>query len=1501
MRLLLLPILRFLLLALPIHAGMAQGSTRPNILLILADDLGFSDLGCYGGEIATPHLDALAQGGLRFTQFYNTGRCWPSRASILTGYYAQQVRRDTVAGMPSGTAGSRPPWAPLLSELLRPLGYRSYHSGKWHLDGKPLQNGFDHSYSLNDHDRYFAPRFHTEDDVALPAVSPGSGFYTTTAIADHAIRCLKEHAARYPEKPFFEFLAFTAPHFPVQAPQEDIARYRNRYGLGWDALREVRWKRMQALGLGGSVLSPIERQLGPPYAFPQAIAQLGANEVDRPLPWTELNATQRRFQADKMAVHAAMVDRMDREIGRVLDQIRAMGVLDNTLILFLSDNGASAEMMVRGDGHDPDAQCGTGATFLSIGPGWSSMANTPFRRHKTWVHEGGISTPLILHWPQGIHARGELRHTPGHVVDLVPTLILAAGSALPKSWNGRPVPTPPGTILQPQFHADEPMPTRTLWWQHEGNRALRKGDWKIVASGHENPWELYDLRQDRSEGNNLAPSHPDRVRELAMEWNRQTTLNTELAQKDAPSPYEGWRHSGSIYINTTTNGAALPAQESVEDFPLLIRLHQEFFHFEQASPEGADIRFSTPTGKPLPYEIEQWDPRQGIASIWVRIPRIQGNARQEIRLHWGNPGARSESSSVAVFNRSNDFLGVWHMTDAGKDAVETLDLKDSGTVSGTGVIGLGRHFQGGVGLSSRDQITPYPGGSSEHTIQAWVRAEKPNTTLLGWGREEAQGKVVMQLRSPPHVNMDCYFSDGNVAGKSKVPLGEWVHIVHTYQKGDSRVYVNGVLDGQASHRAAVLSIKTPTRLWLGGWYDQYDFAGDLDEVQISKGVRSPAWIALQYENQKPLQTLVGPLISSGSELSVSPSKITVSEGKSVTITAKADGAEKLYWSLLEDGSETRVATDRLQFVFQAGRVTSTQQRSLRLRAVYPDGPHILDIPITVEEDIPEPIFTLHGPKTWDGRTPLELFPRMVNGAAMTAKGVGSWQCNWSLEGPAVIRRSEGNRLILQRSQGSGILTIRAKVHNGGAPTMATTTIRVVEPKHDPWLQRIPTPEEHPEDNQFYARDPNNSGTLIWNGTIQESAESVFVRVYAADRLYQTLKAKLGSDGRFHFKVRIQPGLIPYRAEWGVLSRGQERVLNTATNLVCGDAYIIQGQSNAVATDWGEGEATFHSPWIRTFGSMSSAPDTRVRWGEAVPRGRGNEDFQIGYWGMELARRLVEQHQIPICILNGAVGGTRIDQHQRDEHHPTNAETIYGRLLWRVQEGRLTHGIRAIFWHQGENDQGADGPTGQFGWETYRHYFIDLAGAWKRDYPNLQHYYLFQIWPKACAMGTDGSDNRLREVQRLLPTAFSNMSLMSTLGIQPPGGCHYPAAGYAELARLITPLVQRDHYGVRFSKSITPPNLLRLEFIDGKRDRIRMTFDQAVHWDDSLGSQFHLEGHPERIVSGVATGSTVVLRLSLPTQAKKLTYVDGASWSQDRLLRGENGIAALSFCEVPILP
>lgn len=537
-----------------IPASAAESRSVPNIVFILADDLGFSDAGCYGGEIETPNLDRLAAGGVRFTQFYNTARCWPTRSALMTGYYAQQIHMDP-------PKGRLPAWARLMPHYLKPLGYRCYHSGKWHVPGAPkpvAHGGFDHSYGVEDHNRYFAPQKHTEDDQPLAPIKPGSDFYLTTFIADHAIKCLKEHAEKYPARPFFQYLAFTAPHFPLQARADDIARYRDRYLRGWDAIRNDRYQRQRKMGLLDCALSPRDPHTVPDWnlSAEELAKQIGPGEAARAVAWNELSEEQRRFQAAKMAIHAAMIDRMDREIGRVLAQVKAMGDLDNTIVFFASDNGASAEQMVRGDGHAPTAAPGSARTFLCLGPGWSTVANTPLRLHKSWVHEGGISTPLIVNWPKGIAARGELRHAVGHVIDLVPTLLELAGGRASPTWNGASAPPLPGHSLVPALAGDVPIARDFLFFSHIDNHALRMGDWKLVATRADpSAWQLFDLKQDRSETVDLAARQPDRVRQMAAQWQQldaqfRRQSGVDLLPKEKPRKGKAKPQAGKQTSNT---------------------------------------------------------------------------------------------------------------------------------------------------------------------------------------------------------------------------------------------------------------------------------------------------------------------------------------------------------------------------------------------------------------------------------------------------------------------------------------------------------------------------------------------------------------------------------------------------------------------------------------------------------------------------------------------------------------------------------------------------------------------------------------------------------------------------------------------------------------------------------------------------------------------------------------------------------------------------------------
>lgn len=487
----------------------SNGLGHPNVLLILMDDMGFSDPGCFGGEIETPHLNKLAQNGLRFTQCYNTGRCWPTRSATLTGYYAPQIAMDPPA------EGYRPSWQREIPHYLKAMGYRSYHSGKWHVNNvkDPTKDGgFDISWGYDiEQFNHFFTKTH-------------GGKFSATAITDHALDCLRDHEANHQGTPFFHYLAYTTPHFPVQAEQADIDKYCDRYLEGWDACRQARWERLKSMGIVNCNLSAREDDLKAPWWKEEYGECYGDGEIPYAKAWESLTQTQKRFQATKMAIHAAMVDRTDREIGRVLDKLRTMGVFDNTLIFFLSDNGASAEVMIRGGGHDPAAPAGSGATHLCLGPGWSCAANSPFRRHKIWVHEGGIATPLIVHWPKGIQAQGELRHDLCHVVDFLPTIMDAAGVPKKEILQAPGAPALPGISLVPAFGKDQATTRDHVFLNHSGNRALRRGDWKVVRGSNKpggapsDPWALYHLATDRCEMIDLAQTEPTKLREMVTRW-----------------------------------------------------------------------------------------------------------------------------------------------------------------------------------------------------------------------------------------------------------------------------------------------------------------------------------------------------------------------------------------------------------------------------------------------------------------------------------------------------------------------------------------------------------------------------------------------------------------------------------------------------------------------------------------------------------------------------------------------------------------------------------------------------------------------------------------------------------------------------------------------------------------------------------------------------------------------------------------------------------------------
>lgn len=514
----------------------AAPAKKPNFLVILADDMGYSNAGCYGGEVDTPNLDRLAAGGLRFTQAYSTARCGPSRGCLLTGYYAQQAASD---GM---TPGNTPSYVKFIPDHLNPLGYRTYHSGKWHIKFVTGEGGvgFHHSYTMLDENRYFTQNVHALDGELLP--KPGEGYYSTTAIADYGIRFLKEHAREHADKPFFLYLAPHCPHFPLHALPEDIEKYKDRFAEGWDVIRERKWKRMRGMGIVNCGLAPLEPNMWTHWNTPdeELLKKIGPGEVSRAVPWSTLTAEQKKFQRAKMAIHAAMISRMDLEIGKVLAQLRAMNAERDTVILFLSDNGASSEQLIRGDGHDSAAPLGSARTFLGIGPGWSSCSNTPFRLHKSWVNEGGIASPLIVHWPGGIKDNNKLRHDPCHFVDVLPTLVDLAGGK-PDTQGGPPL---PGRSIAPAFHKDGAAPHDYIYFNHNHNRALRVGDWKLIATGDDGPWELYDMGKDRCEQHDVAKAQPERAKQMAASWKAHDEEYVRVRESSPPTTKKRMQRGG---------------------------------------------------------------------------------------------------------------------------------------------------------------------------------------------------------------------------------------------------------------------------------------------------------------------------------------------------------------------------------------------------------------------------------------------------------------------------------------------------------------------------------------------------------------------------------------------------------------------------------------------------------------------------------------------------------------------------------------------------------------------------------------------------------------------------------------------------------------------------------------------------------------------------------------------------------------------------------------------
>lgn len=498
--------------ALPrILPGQQKDSAkRPNIIVIMADDMGFSDLGCYGSEISTPNLDRLAAGGMRFTQFYNTGRCCPTRAALLTGLYSHQAGVGEMTadrGLP-GYRGHLNDRCVTIAEALGQSGYHTLMSGKWHVGDKrphwPVDRGFEKYFGLLEGASNY---FHSDKKMAIddqPYKPKGDDFYMTDAITDHAVDYINEYTRK--ADPFFLYVAYTAPHYPLHAWPKDITRYKGKYMAGWDALRRQRYEKMIQMGL-----------IEPKWPL--------SPRDERSPAWDDVK--NKEAEDLKMAVYAAQIDRMDQGIGKIMDKLQAAGELENTLILFLCDNGGCAEKRNSGS---PDAPLGSEESYLSYGLPWAAVSNTPFRLYKQRVHEGGIASPLIACWPNTIRP-GQITHQPGHVMDIMATCLDIANAKYPETFKGREITPLEGISLLPAFQGRAEEGHDALYWEHMGNRAVRQGKWKLVALDGER-WELYDMEADRSELTDLSIDQPEKAAELVDLYNRWAERCGVLTQKE---------------------------------------------------------------------------------------------------------------------------------------------------------------------------------------------------------------------------------------------------------------------------------------------------------------------------------------------------------------------------------------------------------------------------------------------------------------------------------------------------------------------------------------------------------------------------------------------------------------------------------------------------------------------------------------------------------------------------------------------------------------------------------------------------------------------------------------------------------------------------------------------------------------------------------------------------------------------------------------------------------
>lgn len=551
---------------------LTEKAENPNFILIMSDDMGYSDISCYGSEIETPVLDNLAANGLRFSQFYNTARCCPTRASLLTGLYPAQTGMGFMTGNENepGYEGEIGEQCVTIAEVLKPAGYRTYMTGKWHVSRNlddvdslkynwPLQRGFEKFYgTIIGAGSLWDPWTLTRGNEFITPVNdqeyqPEEKWYYTDAISDNAVKFIAEHETESPDQPFFMYVAYTAAHWPMHAPDDEIELHKGKYDAGYGAIREKRYQKLIDLGL-------IDK------------SWLMSEQVGN---WDSLE--NKDWHIRNMEVYAAMVSRMDKGIGKIVEQLKKNGEIDNTLIMFLHDNGGCAETLGWQNNTSPfqelpeikafdpmaadeiqtrmipektregnpvikmsnKVMAGPDYTYHAYGPDWANVSNTPFRMYKHWVHEGGVSTPLIVHWPEQIKDKGAIRRQPSHLIDIMASVVDITGAKYPQQYEGKEIVPMAGVSLLPVWLEDDTLARETIYFEHEGNRAIRKGKWKLVSQAYSgaghfrqvdeiaiDQWALYDMEKDRTELNNLANEYPEMVQAMAtvwQEWARETS------------------------------------------------------------------------------------------------------------------------------------------------------------------------------------------------------------------------------------------------------------------------------------------------------------------------------------------------------------------------------------------------------------------------------------------------------------------------------------------------------------------------------------------------------------------------------------------------------------------------------------------------------------------------------------------------------------------------------------------------------------------------------------------------------------------------------------------------------------------------------------------------------------------------------------------------------------------------------------------------------------------